>query len=655
MKYAYSLLITLFIVSSALGQALQRVSNFGSNPGNLEMYLYAPPGTPANAPVVVAMHGCTQTAQSYADESGWSTLANRFKFYVVYPQQISGNNSSRCFNWFENGDISRGQGEARSIKSMVDYMKANFSVNAAQVSATGFSAGGGMTTVMLATYPDEFTAGAVMAGLPYRAATSLTEAFTAMSPGINRTPSQWGNLVRGAFSSYTGPYPRLSVFHGTSDFIVSNANLTEIAEQWTNVLGTDATADLVQNNYQSNNRITRRAYTKNGTEVVVTYDIASMGHTVAIDPGTGTRQGGTIGGYSTDVDFFSSYYAAEFFGITGTSTPPPPPPPPSSGLAAPSNLTASATSSTTVSLSWTDNTTTEEGFRLERATSGSNNFTQIASLAANTTSFTNSGLSAETSYTYRIRAFSGSTNSAYSNQASVTTPTAGGGSGPEFTIQQLSRQGYISTLNLYNSAQSFTLNQAAVLNKVEVDLRNAITGSTLRIYTGNSTSGTPMYTQAGVSAGSGWQSISLSNTLNLAPGQYTFQLTNSAFGYALGNPYNGGVLWLNALQYTFYDATFRLTLQSTSGARLAIGQAPEVTPQASDLAVYPNPSAGQFSLQLPPETQQVLLYNTAGKVVYQLNNPATYEAVRLPSYSPGIYLLRAEGATFNRTLKVVLR
>ncbi|MCI0672021.1 MAG: PHB depolymerase family esterase, partial [Myxococcaceae bacterium] len=129
---------------------LTQVTGFGSNPGNLLMYTHVPTGMPANAPLVVVLHGCTQMA-SAMESSGWTAAANHYKFYLVYPQQQSANNSSSCFNWFEPGDIARGQGEALSIKQMVDHMKATYSVDASRVSVTGFSAGAAMSAVMLAT------------------------------------------------------------------------------------------------------------------------------------------------------------------------------------------------------------------------------------------------------------------------------------------------------------------------------------------------------------------------------------------------------------------------------------------------------------------------------------------------------------------------
>src|ERR1700744_5702056 len=109
----YKKLFFIFtIILSATGFAQtgwQAVSSFGSNPGNLNMYSYVPTGISGSAPLVVVMHGCTQNATTVASQSGWNTLADRHKFYVVYPEQNSANNSSTCFNWFLSGDQNRNQ------------------------------------------------------------------------------------------------------------------------------------------------------------------------------------------------------------------------------------------------------------------------------------------------------------------------------------------------------------------------------------------------------------------------------------------------------------------------------------------------------------------------------------------------------------------
>ncbi|MBK6834415.1 MAG: hypothetical protein IPG89_09130 [Bacteroidetes bacterium] len=99
-------LLLFFFFSSQIcfAQTLTNIPSFGTNPGNLSMHIYQPNGIVGSAPIVVVLHGCTQTAQQAADQTGWNKLADVNKFYVVYPEQSIFNNSNRCFNWFLSGD-----------------------------------------------------------------------------------------------------------------------------------------------------------------------------------------------------------------------------------------------------------------------------------------------------------------------------------------------------------------------------------------------------------------------------------------------------------------------------------------------------------------------------------------------------------------------
>ncbi|KRD79427.1 PHB depolymerase family esterase [Lysobacter sp. Root983] len=302
-------LFALAISTPAL--ALTEVTGFGSNPGNLRMFKYVPPGLPANAPLVVALHGCAQSAASYDAETGWELLAQRWQFALLLPQQQSGNNSSSCFNWFESGDIARGQGEALSIKQMVDRMRSDHASAADRVYVTGLSAGGAMTSAMLATYPDVFAGGAIVAGIPYRCATSQSAAFGCMNPGSDLTPAQWGDKVRAA-SPHAGPWPIVSIWHGDADYTVRPANQTEILQQWTNVHGIDQIPEVQDTVAGYPHQVYRDAA---GRALVETYTIAGMGHGTPVDPGSGESQCGTAGAYILDVNICSSYYIARFWGL----------------------------------------------------------------------------------------------------------------------------------------------------------------------------------------------------------------------------------------------------------------------------------------------------------------------------------------------------
>jgi phosphoribosyl-ATP pyrophosphohydrolase len=102
--------------SNAAADRLSDLTQFGLNPGNLRARVYIPTGLPAGAPLVVVLHGCTQTAAGYDHGSGWSSVADRYGFAVLYPEQQRANNPNLCFNWFRPGDCRRDAGEPLSIR-----------------------------------------------------------------------------------------------------------------------------------------------------------------------------------------------------------------------------------------------------------------------------------------------------------------------------------------------------------------------------------------------------------------------------------------------------------------------------------------------------------------------------------------------------------
>ena len=106
--------------SSATSNHLTEVTGFGSNPGALRMFTYVPKKLSASPALVVVLHGCTQSAAAYDLGAGWSTLAERYGFILLLPEQTPANNPKTCFNWFLPGDTARGRGEALSIRQMIE-------------------------------------------------------------------------------------------------------------------------------------------------------------------------------------------------------------------------------------------------------------------------------------------------------------------------------------------------------------------------------------------------------------------------------------------------------------------------------------------------------------------------------------------------------
>lgn len=299
--------------------ALQEVVGFGANLGDLRMLTYLPDALPARPALVVVLHGCTQTAAGYDLGTGWSALADEQGFALLFPEQTSANNPRLCFNWFQSGDITRGSGEAASIREMIETMIVRHGVDRDRIFVTGLSAGGAMAGVMMAAYPEVFAAGGVIAGLPYGSATSVQQALQSMYSGDRRSASAWGGLVRAA-SVHGGPWPRVSVWHGDADTTVVPMNAGEIAKQWADVHGlpdqpSERTADG-----RFSTAVWRDA---TGASVIESVTVQGMAHGAPLAVGAGDEQGGAAGPFLLDVGLSSTHGIARFFGLVDAAAPAP--------------------------------------------------------------------------------------------------------------------------------------------------------------------------------------------------------------------------------------------------------------------------------------------------------------------------------------------
>lgn len=297
---------------------LTPVDNFGDNPGALAMYSYVPDDLPQGAPLVVAMHGCTQSAQDYYDNSGWKKYADQWKFAVVFPEQPSGNNPQSCFNWFDQADSDRDQGEAASLRQMVAHAQETNGTDPNRVFITGLSAGGGMAANMLANYPDVFAGGSINAGLPAKCARTQVDAFQCMSNDQGKTPQEWGDLVRESSGGHEGAWPRVAIWQGTADTTVAPVNATQLRDQWTNVHGLPQEPT---NTESLPGGTTKNTYANGeGTPMVEEYTIEGMEHGLAVQPGEGAEQCGTAGQYYLDT-ICSTFHTAKFWGLDASAKP----------------------------------------------------------------------------------------------------------------------------------------------------------------------------------------------------------------------------------------------------------------------------------------------------------------------------------------------
>jgi poly(hydroxyalkanoate) depolymerase family esterase len=286
--------------------------DFGSNPGGLRMFSFAPDNLQPAPGLVVVLHGCGQTAAAYDLGAGWSTLAKHFGFALLMPQQQPFNNANGCFNWFNPEDTARDSGEACSIRQMIARAVDDIGIDRHRIFITGLSAGGAMTSVMLATYPEIFAGGAVIAGLPFGVATNMREALSGMFVSPSRPASELGDLVRNA-SNHRGPWPKLSVWHGSADRTVHPANANEIVKQWLDVhqLPSAPMSEADVDGYPR-----QVWWNADGETIVESYTITDMAHGTPLGIGDNDKRYGAEGAFLIEAGISSSYHIAHFFGLT---------------------------------------------------------------------------------------------------------------------------------------------------------------------------------------------------------------------------------------------------------------------------------------------------------------------------------------------------
>lgn len=321
--------VLLFIGALAVAYAAEprEEKEFGSNPGNLRMFSHVPSGAKRPAPLIVVLHGCKQRATTFARDAGWLALADSSELTLLLPEQkglpsylydyyvfpwvmtwFGANNQNACFNWFESEDTTRDRGEALSIRQMIDAMVQRHSVDPSRVYIVGLSAGGAMAAAMLATYPELFRGGAVVAGIPYGCADTVSKALQCMNPGIDLTANDWGTRVRGTTGGETR-FPPVSIWHGTADTRVLPRNREELVDQWTALHGIPSTSVRTERT----GRIERKVYTDDaGVPQVESVSVEGHGHAFPID---GTTACGRSGDFVVSAGVCAAREIARFWGL----------------------------------------------------------------------------------------------------------------------------------------------------------------------------------------------------------------------------------------------------------------------------------------------------------------------------------------------------
>jgi poly(hydroxyalkanoate) depolymerase family esterase len=230
-----SLVLLVFLTVAAHGGTWAGGTVKNSS-GSLDYKLWVSSGYQKgkSVPLLLMLHGCSQKAEDLAAMSGMNDLADRNNFLVAYPEQAAAANPLRCWNWFDPKHQSRDAGEPSLIAAVVSDVRSSYSIDSKRVYAVGISAGGAMAVVMVAAYPETLAGLGVIAGIEYKAGTSVQAGLAAMKQG-GPDPNQQGLVAFEAIQkSLGGAKKRIPViaFQGMKDPYVSPLNIEQLITQW---------------------------------------------------------------------------------------------------------------------------------------------------------------------------------------------------------------------------------------------------------------------------------------------------------------------------------------------------------------------------------------------------------------------------------------
>jgi poly(hydroxyalkanoate) depolymerase family esterase len=264
--------------------------SFTNEHGTRDYRLYVPSGYQGqdSVPLIVMLHGCRQDAEDFAAGTQMNVLAEREGFFVLYPEQRLGTNLLNCWNWFEPSNQERGSGEPSIIAGVTERVITQYNIDMDRVYVVGISAGGAMTTIMGATYPDLYSAIGVHSGLEYKAADNSWAAQAAQRDG-GPDPDKQGYSAFLSAREEARVLPTI-VFHGEEDEEVDVVNAHQTLSQWaqTNDYShdgsdndgiTDEPADILRGQAPEGYHYVRYVYENpEGDAVMEKWIIEGLGH-----------------------------------------------------------------------------------------------------------------------------------------------------------------------------------------------------------------------------------------------------------------------------------------------------------------------------------------------------------------------------------------
>ena len=271
--------------SAPTAGALQKL-HYSNHAGARPYGLYVPT-TPHDGPrpMVVMLHGCTQSADDFAAGTQMNRLADQHGFIVVYPEQTAQANPSRCWNWFNPRDQRRDAGEPALIAGIVRQVAARHGADPRRIYVAGLSAGAAMAVILGETYPELFAAVGAHSGLPYASAHDIASAMAAMKggrsgmPGLKGMPDAAAAPMRPAVHAV----PTI-VFHGDRDHTVQHSNGDHIVRQVEAAHRTQASTPALATNSQQGTAAGGRRHTRtvhadaNGRPHIESWTLHGAGH-----------------------------------------------------------------------------------------------------------------------------------------------------------------------------------------------------------------------------------------------------------------------------------------------------------------------------------------------------------------------------------------
>jgi poly(hydroxyalkanoate) depolymerase family esterase len=283
--------------AEARAASLQKVSQSDwqggvSLPSYVNMYIYVPDKLAAKPPILVASHHCQGTGTTTYSETKSSLvpLADSIGFIMIFPEATGHN----CWDVGSAKSLKHdGGGDTHAVAQMVRYTLTKYSADASRVYGFGGSSGAMMTQALMGVYPDIFTAGVAVSGVPcgcwsveYSGDVATNGQWSGPCAGgkVTKTAQEWGDQVRAMFPGYTGHRPRLQLWHGDPDPTINYANMGEAIKEWTNLLGLGTTPTTTANPDTNTTHQTWKSTC--GAAVLEAFSIKGAGHGVQWDTPT---------------------------------------------------------------------------------------------------------------------------------------------------------------------------------------------------------------------------------------------------------------------------------------------------------------------------------------------------------------------------------